>query len=143
DPMRMGRHQIDEFRPHRPARCRRRSLSEPRRRRSPIVAQGPDSDGGGKMFARVSTLHGPPDLFEASLGVIRQEVVPAFRQRSGFKGILSLVNPERGTSITVSLWHGEADMQASDEEAQSLRAWAAEAGHDQIVSVERYEVGLY
>ena len=95
------------------------------------------------MFARVSTLHGPPDLLEASLAVIRQEVLPAFRERPGFKGILSLVNPERGTWIAVSLWQSEADMQASDEEAQSLRAAAAEAGHDQILSVERYEVGLY
>jgi heme-degrading monooxygenase HmoA len=95
------------------------------------------------MFARVSTLHGPPDLLEASVGVIRQEVLPAFRERPGFKGILSLVNPERGTSITISLWLSEADMHASDKEAQSLRASAAEAGDDQILSVERYEVGLY
>lgn len=95
------------------------------------------------MFARVSTLHGPPDLLQASLAVIRQEVLPAFRERPGFKGILSFVNPERGTWIAVSLWQSEADMQASDEEAQSLRAAAAEAGHDQILSVERYEVGLY
>ena len=95
------------------------------------------------MFARVSTLHGPPDLLEASLGVIRHEVLPAFRERPGFKGILSLVDPERGTSITISLWQGRADLDASDQEAQGLRAAAAEAGDDQILSVERYEVGLY
>jgi heme-degrading monooxygenase HmoA len=95
------------------------------------------------MFARVSTLQGPPDLLEASLAVIRQEVLPAFRERPGFKGILSLVNPERGTSITITLWQSETDMHASDKEAQSLRAAAAEAGDDQILSVERYEVGLY
>jgi heme-degrading monooxygenase HmoA len=95
------------------------------------------------MFARVSTLNGPPDLLEASLAVIRQEVLPAFRERPGFKGILSLVNPERGTSITITFWQSEADMHASDKEAQSLRAAAAEAGDDQILSVERYEVGLY
>lgn len=95
------------------------------------------------MFARVSTLHGPPDLLEESLRVIRQEVLPAFRQRPGFSGILSLLNPERGTSITISLWQSEHDMQASDKEAQSLRAGAAEAGDDQILSVERFEVGLY
>jgi hypothetical protein len=53
------------------------------------------------------------------------------------------VNPERGTSITISLWQSEADMQASDKEAQSLRAAAAEAGDDQILSVARYDVGLY
>jgi hypothetical protein len=34
-------------------------------------------------------------------------------------------------------------MQASDKEAQSLRAAAAEAGDDQILSVARYDVGLY
>jgi heme-degrading monooxygenase HmoA len=95
------------------------------------------------MFARVSTLHGPPDLLEESIRVIRQEVLPAFRQRPGFNGILSLMNQERGTSITISLWQSEADMQASDKEAQSLRAGAAEAGDDQILSVERFEVGLY
>ena len=95
------------------------------------------------MFARVSTLHGPPDLLEASLAVIRQEVLPAFRERPGFKGILCLVNPERGTSITITFWQSEADMHASDMEAQTRRAAAAEAGDDQILSVERYEVGLY
>src|SRR3989442_13614018 len=60
-------------------------------RRSPIVTPGPDSGGGGKMFARVSTLHGPPDLLEESIRVIRQEGLPAFRQRPGFNGILSLM----------------------------------------------------
>jgi hypothetical protein len=95
------------------------------------------------MFARVSTLHGPPDLLDACQDVIREGVLTAFRERPGFKGLLSFVNPERGTSITVSLWLSEADMQASDKEAQDLRAVAAEAGDDQIVSVERYEVGLY
>ena len=82
-------------------------------------------------------------VLEESLSVIRQEVLPAFRQRPGFNGILSLMNPERGTSITISLCQTETDMQASDRQAQGLRAGAAEAGDDQILSVERFEVGLY
>ena len=53
------------------------------------------------------------------------------------------MNPERGTSITISLWLSETDMNTSDKEAQGLRAVAAEAGDDQILSVERYELGLY
>ena len=66
----------------------------------------------------MSTLHGPSELVAEELAILRDAVLPAFENRSGFRGLLGFVEPERGQSIVVSLWNREEDMRATDEEAR-------------------------
>jgi hypothetical protein len=42
----------------------------------------------------------------------------------------------------LTLWETEADMRASEEAANRVRAQSAEASGDKVINVERYEVAL-
>ena len=44
----------------------------------------------------------------------RNEVVPTTRQQPGFKGIIQMVNPATGETLSISLWETEADMKATE-----------------------------
>ncbi|HEX9122373.1 MAG TPA: hypothetical protein VF984_03290 [Actinomycetota bacterium] len=92
------------------------------------------------MFARVSTLHGSPDKVEEAIRAVQEQVVPASRQISGFKGILALGDRASGKMIGITLWETEEAMRQSEEAANELRRTSADAGAAEIASVERFEV---
>jgi heme-degrading monooxygenase HmoA len=94
------------------------------------------------MFARVSTFQGPPDKTPEGIRLAREQILPAAKLMDGFKGIYLLFDWESGKSLSVTLWETEADMQASEEAANRLRAESADASGEMIVGVERYEVAL-
>jgi heme-degrading monooxygenase HmoA len=94
------------------------------------------------MFARVSTFQGPPDHTAEGLRVAREQVLPAAKLMDGFKGIYLLYDQESGKSLSLTLWETEADMRASEEAANRVRAQSAEASGERVINVERYEVAL-
>jgi heme-degrading monooxygenase HmoA len=94
------------------------------------------------MFARVSTFQGPPDQTAEGIRLAREQILPAAKLMDGFKGIYLLFDRESGKSLSVTLWETEADMQASEEAANRLRAESTDASGEMIVGVERYEVAL-
>jgi heme-degrading monooxygenase HmoA len=94
------------------------------------------------MFARVSTFQGPPDQTAEGIRVAREQILPAARLMDGFKGIYLLYDRESGKSLSLTLWETEADMRASEEAANRVRAQSAEASGDKVINVERYEVAL-
>ncbi|HSJ85106.1 MAG TPA: hypothetical protein VLA91_14985 [Acidimicrobiia bacterium] len=95
------------------------------------------------MYARVTTVQGPPESADASLKVIREQILPRARDIAGFKGILSLVNRETGKGLTATFWESVEAMKASEEAADKLRDQAVGAvDGSELVSVERYEVEL-
>src|SRR4051794_3362092 len=94
------------------------------------------------MFARVSTFQGPPDQTAEGIRLAREQILPAAKLMDGFKGIYLLFDRESGKSLSVTLWETEADMQASEEAANRLRAESAGVSGETIVGLERYEVAL-
>ena len=94
------------------------------------------------MFARVSTFQGSPDHTAEGLRVAREQVLPAATLMDGFKGIYLLYDQESGKSLSLTLWETEADMRASEEAANRVRAQSAEASGDKVINVERYEVAI-
>ena len=95
------------------------------------------------MYARVSTIQGSADQAEAGISNFRDNVVPFTRQGGG-KGALLLLDRENGKVIAITLWESEAALHASEEQANQLRAQAAETtGAFQAPSVERYEVAVF
>ena len=95
------------------------------------------------MHARVSTLEGPPELINESLRQAREVVLPQGKLMEGFKGMIALGDRHSGRTLGITFWKTEGAMRASEEAAKRLRQESAEAGGDTIVSVERYEVGLF
>ncbi len=94
------------------------------------------------MFARVSTYEGSPDHTAEGLRVAREQILPAAKLMDGFKGIYLLHDRESGKSLSLTLWETEADMHASEEAANRVRAQSAEASGERVINVERYEVAL-
>ena len=95
------------------------------------------------MYARVSTLEGPPELINESLRQAREVVLPQGKLMEGFKGMIALGDRHSGRTLGITFWETEGAMRASEEAAKRLRQESAEAGGDAIVSVERYEVGFF
>ena len=95
------------------------------------------------MHARVSMFEGAPDQIDEMLRQAQEQVVPQAKQQEGFKGMMALADRQSGKTLGITFWESEEAMRASEEEANRLREESAEAGGDTIVSVERYEVGLF
>ena len=95
------------------------------------------------MYARVSALEGPPELIDESLRQAREVVLPQGRLLDGFKGMIALGDRHSGKTLGITFWESKEAMRASEEAANRQREESAKAGGDTIVSVERYEVGLF
>ncbi len=94
------------------------------------------------MFARATILEGASK--EDTKKVIHGQVLPAARQIPGFQGLISLVDHESGTGMTLTLWESEEAMRASEEAANRIRSEAVEAVEPAATPrVERYEVSVF
>ena len=95
------------------------------------------------MFARMSTLEGPPDQIDEGLRHLREQILPQMQQQDGFEGFIALADRQSGKMIGVSLWESEQAMRASEEVGDRARSDSAEAVSATVAGVERYEVGLF
>jgi heme-degrading monooxygenase HmoA len=95
------------------------------------------------VYARVSTLEGPPELMDEGLRQAREVVLQQGRLLDGFKGMIVLGDRHSGKTLGITFWESEEAMRVSEEAANRLREESAEAGGDTIAGVERYEVGLF
>jgi hypothetical protein len=96
----------------------------------------------GARAARVSTLEGAPEGIDEGVAFIKEQIVPAAGDISGWRGIIGLVDRESGRTQTITLWDGPESLAASEDRANELRSEAAAALNEQIVGVDRYEVAL-
>jgi heme-degrading monooxygenase HmoA len=103
-----------------------------------VIAEG----GEGAQAARVSKLEGPSDKIDEGTRHAQEEILPQARQLDGFRGVVSLVDRERGRTKLITLWENMDKLRASEEQADQLRRRAAEGAASQIVGVERYEVAI-
>ncbi len=92
------------------------------------------------MFARVSTLQGPPDRLDDGIKVLQEQVLPAAKEMRGFRGILGLADRATGKMVGITLWESEDALKESEEAANKLRSDTSSAGGAEVVDVERFEV---
>ena len=88
-------------------------------------------------------MEGSPAPIDQMLRQVREEVLPRAKQIDGFKGMIALGDRHSGKTLGITFWESEEAMRASEEAANRLREESAEVGGDTIVSVERFEVGLF
>jgi hypothetical protein len=103
-----------------------------------VLAEG----GEGAQAARVSLLEGSPDRIDEGTRYAQEEILPQVRRLDGFKGVVSLVDRERGRTKLISLWESPEKLRSSEEQAGQLRERAAEGASARVVGVERYEVAV-
>ena len=92
------------------------------------------------MFARVTTIQGPPERVDDAARQIQEQVVPAMRQMSGYKGGYWMADRQSGKFIAVTLWESEEALRASAAAAEQSRTQSTQALGATIQSVEEYEV---
>jgi hypothetical protein len=94
------------------------------------------------MHARVTTVAGSPDQLDAGIDGFRVNVVPFARDHG--KGAILLVDRQTGEGLAITLWEDEQALRASEEQANALRAEAADQlGAMQAPTVGRYEVAVF
>jgi heme-degrading monooxygenase HmoA len=95
------------------------------------------------MYARITTLMGSPAKIDDGIRSMREETLPAVSKIPGFVGAIEFVDRMSGKTIVATLWETEQARQASEEQANKLRASASTAaGATSTPTIERYEVAL-
>ena len=94
------------------------------------------------MFARLTRLGGSPERMDEGLRHLRERIIPRVQQLDGYNGFIALGDSETGEVIGISLWESERAYQATEEEANRLRAETAEAMGAAIAGLEGYEVSI-
>jgi len=95
------------------------------------------------MYARVSTLEGPPDKMDDGTRHVREQVLPQLQQMDGFEGFVALTDRHSGKMLAVALWESEEALRATEEAVSSVRSGVAEAVGGTVAGVERYEVAVF
>jgi heme-degrading monooxygenase HmoA len=70
--------------------------------------------GGDPMFGRMITLEVQPGKIDEAISIYRNAVVPAVRQREGFKGISLLVDRNGHKRMRIVIWETAADTIAGE-----------------------------
>jgi uncharacterized protein YuzE len=94
------------------------------------------------MFARVTTLEGPPEQIDEALRHVRERVLPRIQQYDGYNGFIVLGDRRAGKVLGITLWENQQALRSTEEEANRLRRETAEAVGQAIAGVESYEVPL-
>jgi heme-degrading monooxygenase HmoA len=95
------------------------------------------------VYARVTTLEGPPDRIEDGISHVREQVLPQLQQMDGFKGFIALGDRQSGKLLGVALWENEEVLRATEEAVARVRSGAAEATGGSVAGVEQYEVTVF
>src|SRR5215211_7108155 len=95
------------------------------------------------MYARVTTLEGPPDKIDDGTRHIQEQTLPQLRQMDGFEGFVTLADRHSGKQLAVALWESEEALRATEEAVSSQRSGVAEAAGATVAGVERYEVVVF
>jgi heme-degrading monooxygenase HmoA len=95
------------------------------------------------MYARVTTLEGPPDKIDDGTRHVREQTLPQLQQMDGFEGFVTLVDRQSGKQLAVALWESEEALRATEEAVSSMRSGVAEAASATVAGVESYEVAVF
>jgi hypothetical protein len=92
------------------------------------------------VFARVITFEGlTDDHLAIGDAFFREDFLPMATSTEGFEGAYLLVDRERGTSVSITLWASRESLESSDVTARRFLAqWAAVAGREP--RIEAFEV---
>ena len=56
------------------------------------------------MYARFTTFKGTPESIEQAVAEYREQALPWMRDATGFRGLIVLLDRERGESIGLTFW---------------------------------------
>jgi len=89
------------------------------------------------MHVRITTVTGASNI-DGGLAVLRDQALPQMQQQTGFRGLSASGDRAAGVVTVLSVWHSEADLEASESAADKARGDAVRIMGGEV-SVERYE----
>jgi hypothetical protein len=95
------------------------------------------------VFARVHVLASTPEQDDRALELVRDELLPWLRDSTGYRGLIRLVNRERGKTLVITLWTDADSLQASADAGERLGALTAANVGAERIAVEMYEATLF
>ena len=95
------------------------------------------------MYARMHTLELTAEQYDRGLRLIIDDLLPWMRDSGGFRGLLGLVDRERGKAVVLSFWADEDSLGESAEAGERLSALAAAASGGTRRSLEEFEVSIF
>ena len=94
------------------------------------------------MHARSVTIMATPDLIDAGVAFVRDEVMQTMMGIDGWIGLSLLVDRTSGRCITTSAWQDQDSMRAGGEQLRSLRRRGAELMGGGEPQVEEWEIAV-
>jgi heme-degrading monooxygenase HmoA len=92
------------------------------------------------MHARSVTIMARPDLIDAGVAFVRDEVMQTMMAMDGWIGLSMLVDRTSGRCITTSAWQDEDSMRAAGEQLRPLRRRGAELMGGGEPQAEEWEI---
>ena len=89
------------------------------------------------MHVRISIVRGASDI-DGGVAFLRDQAIPQLQQQKGFRGLSASADRANRMVAVLSMWDGEADLDASESAADKTRADAVRVIGGEA-SVERYE----
>ena len=78
------------------------------------------------MHVRITTITGATDI-DAGIALAREQSVPALQKLKGYRGLTASADRASGTVAVLTQWETEDDLNASEADAEKLRAEAVRA----------------
>jgi heme-degrading monooxygenase HmoA len=94
------------------------------------------------MNARIGRVSFSADKADDVIQHVRQEIVPKYEGRDGFKGFTLLLDRANGQGIGISFWESESAMRATDDLGDQARRGAATAGSGDDQGAQHFEVAI-
>ena len=94
------------------------------------------------MFARLSSYQGSPIPEGGDITKSSREALAQVQNLPGFRGMYLLVDRATGKSKSLTLWEDGPAMWDSEARAADIRVQTAQREGEQVLSVERFEVGF-
>jgi heme-degrading monooxygenase HmoA len=95
------------------------------------------------VFARVHVLETTPEQSDTGLEIVRDQLLPWLRDASGFRGLIRLLDREKGKTLVISLWADEEALQASTDAGERLAELTAQTTGATRLAIEQYEATFF
>jgi len=83
------------------------------------------------MHARSGAFRLSKDRMDDAIQTFREEQLPQYQKKNGYKGFTVLANHETGQVLGISFWESEDDLHEADELGQQAREQLQERGQGQ------------
>lgn len=92
------------------------------------------------MYARSTILRAKPESVDDGIAEVRDRVMPALQEMTGFAGYSMLVDRRSGRCVVTTAWHDESALAESREKVRELRRQTAERFGDSEPEVREWEI---